>query len=447
MRPSVPSLRAGTSSGPATWDASRAARRFALGVVSCALLACGGLEPSDSAVRRGERPAAPGAAGSAAPGPGDAGASALPFADAAAIDPARPVDAGQSDDIYGQAVPRAESWWVEGGRLHRGDNEVRLHGVNWFGLETQSLALFGPSQARRTVVDILMQVKSLGFNALRVPLAPESIDPGHASASWANSGAIDTGREHFEALAQAAASVGIYMLWDVHTCAARVGHVKRSPSDPACGGYDDAAWIADLQTLAELALQYAPFVLGIDLFNEPYGLTHDAWRALAEQGGRAVLEKNPRLLVFVQGVGSEGYQGTGVFWGENLTGVHASPIDLPAARLVYSPHVYGPAIFEQAYFGAPSFPQNMPSIWDEHFGYLWDAGHAIVPGEFGGRYTGSDQVWQDAFVEYLRANDAPGYFYWCLNPNSGDTGGLLLDDWRSVNMGKLELLQRLLPMP
>jgi endoglucanase len=354
------------------------------------------------------------------------------------------VDASDSDDIYGEQVARAEAWWVGDGRIHYGDREVRLKGLSWFGLETTTLALFGPSQASRGVPDFLSQIKSLGFNALRVPLAPESINPGHASADWANHGEVDTGREHFEALARAAQDAGVYMLWDVHTCAAAVGHMKDSPHDSRCSGYGDAAWIADVRTLAQLAQQYAPYVVGIDLFNEPYGLSYEAWSALAAQAGRAALEENPRILVFVEGVGSQGYGGSAwPFWGENLTGAGAAPVDLPEARLVYSPHAYGPSVSDQAYFGALDFPSNMPAIWDEHFGYLF-GDHAVVPGEFGGHYTGEDQRWQDAFVAYLADKDAPGFFYWCLNPNSGDTGGLLQDDWRSVNMDKLQLLEPLL---
>lgn len=351
-----------------------------------------------------------------------------------------------SDDIFGQSVPRADAFWVEGGRIHRGGEEITLRGLNWFGLDTDALALHGPAQARRSIPDFLSQLKTLGFNALRVPLAPESIKPGVPSAAWANDGAADTGREHFEALATAAKNAGVLMLWDVHTCAASVGHLKNGPADPACGGYDESDWLADLRTLATLAKQYAPFVVGIDLFNEPYGLTYERWRELAGQGGRAVLELNPRILVFMEGVGSQGYQGSQYpFWGENLTGVASAPVDLPASRLVYSPHAYGPSVSDQAYFNTPAFPRNMPAIWDEHFGYLWDAGHAVVPGEFGGVYTGADKIWQDAFVDYLKSKGAHSFFYWCLNPNSGDTGGLLLDDWRSVNMDKLTLLSRLNP--
>ena len=50
-------------------------------------------------------------------------------------------------------------------------------------------------------------------------------------------------------------------------------------------------------------------------------------------------------------------------------------------------------------------------------------------GEWGGKLTGPDAAWQKAFAAYLRERQI-GSFYWCLNPTSRDTGGLLLNDWQ-----------------
>ena len=66
----------------------------------------------------------------------------------------------------------------------------------------------------------------------------------------------------------------------------------------------------------------------------------------------------------------------------------------------------------------------------------------MLVGEFGGRSVGTDAegVWQRSLVAYLQANGFD-YTYWCWNPNSGDTGGVLQDDWTSLNQAKLSMLQ------
>ncbi len=38
-------------------------------------------------------------------------------------------------------------------------------------------------------------------------------------------------------------------------------------------------------------------------------------------------------------------------------------------------------------------------------------------------------------------------FFWCINPNSGDTGGLLLADWVTPDTIKLNILNNMLPDP
>jgi hypothetical protein len=67
--------------------------------------------------------------------------------------------------------------------------------------------------------------------------------------------------------------------------------------------------------------------------------------------------------------------------------------------------------------------------------------YAVVVGEFGGRNVGADQEWQSEFMKYLLAKRF-SFFYWCLNPGSQDTGGLLAEDWRTVDDSKVALLQQ-----
>lgn len=117
-------------------------------------------------------------------------------------------------------------------------------------------------------------------------------------------------------------------------------------------------------------------------------------------------------------------------------------------KLVYSPHVYGPAVYNQPYFSAGNFPNNMPAIWDAHWGFVaGQTGNAVVIGEWGGTTSGNNGVWLSALASYLQSKGMTDQFWWCLNPNSGDTGGLLLDDWTSPDTAKLNLLASLVPSP
>lgn len=76
--------------------------------------------------------------------------------------------------------------------------------------------------------------------------------------------------------------------------------------------------------------------------------------------------------------------------GENLAGTKVAPIELSdMTRVVYAPHTYGPGVYDQPYFSAPSFPINMRAIWDEHWAFAAEeTGQPLILGEFGGVYRG-----------------------------------------------------------
>ena len=78
----------------------------------------------------------------------------------------------------------------------------------------------------------------------------------------------------------------------------------------------------------------------------------------------------------------------------------------------------------------------------------------MLLGEFGSKLaTASDQQWFDKMTAYLGGDlDGNGtndlaagqqgisWTYWSWNPNSGDTGGILADDWNTVNQNKVTKL-------
>ena len=217
------------------------------------------------------------------------------------------------------------------------------------------------------------------------------------------------------------------------------------------------------QHLDELAARYAgnPTVIGADLHNEPHGAatwgsgnTATDWQLAAQRGGNAVLAVNPNWLIFVEGV--ETYNGNSYWWGGNLMGAGQHPVVLNSAgQLVYSVHDYATSVYTQPWFNDPSFPNNLPAVWTKYWGYLYQQNIAPVwVGEFGTTLTSAkDQQWLTKLTAYMNGDftgtgtssipagqQGINWTYWDWNPNSGDTGGILQDDWQTVNQQKMAYL-------
>lgn len=72
-------------------------------------------------------------------------------------------------------------------------------------------------------------------------------------------------------------------------------------------------------------------------------------------------------------------------------------------------------------------------------------------GEWGGQDLDTpgkpDATWHAAFADYIIKLGATDQFYWCLNPTSSDTGGILNGDWATPVQYKLTLLNKVVPQP
>ena len=120
----------------------------------------------------------------------------------------------------------------------------------------------------------------------------------------------------------------------------------------------------------------------MDIKNEPHGTpepdrrapsgtarpTSTTSRTPAQTAGRRILAINPNVLILCEGI--EVYPKPGetwsspntdpdltpnyynTWWGGNLRGVRDYPVNLGANQdqLVYSPHDYGPLVFDQPWF-------------------------------------------------------------------------------------------------
>ena len=323
---------------------------------------------------------------------------------------------------------------------------VKLVGVSWFGLETGSCALHGLSV--RNWRDMLDQISGVGFNVLRLPYSNRFLDDPTC---------VPTGIDYVKN-PDLKGLEGLALLDRIVGGAGRRGlKVILDRHSPAPGTHGDfwyteqvpeSQWIDDWVMLGR-HYRGNRAVIGADLDNELHGATTwgdgnppTDWRLAAERAGNAILSVNPAWLIFVQGI--ETYHGDAYWWGGNLEGAGEFPVRLSHPdKLVYSPHDYGPSVSEQPWFTAPDFPNNLAGIWQEHWAYLEQQNTAaLVLGEFGGPSVGQDVegTWQRTLIAYLNANGI-GYWYWAWNPNSGNTGGILQDDWKTLNQSKLEALQ------
>ena len=192
-----------------------------------------------------------------------------------------------------------------------------------------------------------------------------------------------------------------------------------------------------------------PTVIGADLHNEPHtpacwgcGDTATDWRLAAERAGNAILQVNPDWLIVVEGVDCFGGQCT--WWGGMLQGATNFPVRLNVPnRLVYSPHEYATSVFVQPWFNDPTFPNNLNAIWDRNWGFIHTNNIApLLIGEFGTTLQDPrDRQWLTRLMDYTgQGVGGMNFTFWTLNPNSGDTGGILNDDWTSVNTTKHNIL-------
>ncbi len=327
---------------------------------------------------------------------------------------------------------------------------VKITAVNWYGFETDNFTAEGLDV--RSYESMMNQMVSLGFNAIRLPFSLQLFDPGSTPTNIDYTLNPDlqglTGPQIMDKIIDYAGQIGLKVILDDHSSAAGGG-----PNPNGLwydSGYTEAQWISTWQSLAT---QYAgnSTVIGVDLSNEPHatatwgdGNAATDWQAAATRGGDAVQAVNPNLLILVEGV--QNYDGVSGWGGGNLMGVADHPVMLTDAdKLVYSPHDYPSSVYPQSWFSASDYPDNLTAVWDQQWGYIYQSDTApILVGEYGSELqTTSDQQWISQLVPYMNTvvggadDQGISWAYWDWNPTSSDTGGILEDDWTTVDPVKL----------
>ena len=294
--------------------------------------------------------------------------------------------------------------------------------------------------------------------------------------------------EIFDIMIQKCKKYGIKVFIDIH-----------SP-DENNSGHDYELWYGkagittkDWQdTLVWLAKKYAndDTLIGYDLKNEPHGkraYTGDTcpstiakwdgskdennWAYAATQCAEAILDVNPNALIFIEGIEQypmteKGYtfdtpdvwepkteddkRWYGAWWGGNLRGVKDYPIKMSTpekqSKIVYSPHDYGPSVYAQTWFHDGFDTQSLlDEYWYGTWAYINDQDIApLLIGEWGGFVDGTkNEQWMRLLQQYM-INNHINHTYWCINPNSGDTGGLLGYDFQTWDKARYGILEEAL---
>ena len=385
---------------------------------------------------------------------------------------------------------------VEGDKIvDMNGNEVWLTGVNWFGYNVTTQCFDGVWS--RNMHEMLTEMADHGFNLMRVPMSTQILlqwknlapDPYMVKINeWKNpeltvegvaGGKPKYSFDIWNMAVQWGKELGIKIMIDIH-CATTASNGHQYPLwYDSNYSYDD--WLEALNWVADY-YKNDDTIIAIDLKNEPHGKNDGQgmakwddskddtnWKYAAERGANAVLSANPHLLVMVEGIEvypkfEEGqdwdspmivYQTNyspfyGAWWGGNFRGARDYPVNLGKyqSQLVYSPHDYGPLVWKQDWF-AKDFSREtlLDDYWRDTWAYL--AEEKISPllmGEWGGFIdetkdpTGDNKKWMIILRDYMIEKHIH-HTFWCFNDNSGDTGGLLINDFQNWDEDKYELVK------
>ena len=371
---------------------------------------------------------------------------------------------------------QGDDWlYTDGNRiLDKSGKQVWLTGVNWFGYNTGTNTFDGLWNS-----NLCSSVKGIadhGFNLIRVPISAELLNQWSSGeyprANYNN--AMNTelndmnSLQIFDYFLKLAEENGVKVMPDIH-CA-----------ETDAMGHNVNLWYTDKVTAEDyyhalewLAERYKDndTIIAIDIKNEPHGKPNESnkaiwnnskdknnWKYTAETAAKKILAKNPNLLIMVEGTeiyskNKGDYSSSNSadyyynWWGGNLRGVKDYPIDLGKYqnKLVYSPHDYGPTVYEQPWFkGGYDYDSLIRDCWQDNWLYIHKDNTApLLIGEWGGFMREPNLTWMTCMRRLIKEYHL-NHTFWCYNANSGDTGGLVLDDFSTWDTEKYNFVKEVL---
>lgn len=319
------------------------------------------------------------------------------------------------------------------------NNVLHLKGINYFGFETSCNIVHG---LWKHDIDYYLNIlHKNNFNFIRLPLAYESainLDTKVNNNCVTEDSRFQdiTVREAINIIFDKMKKRNMFMLLDIHTLN---NIITEKPY-----GYDyNEKYHTDFsEGIIELIKEYNKHenLLGIDIKNEPHGdITFEEWESLIDLMLDKIKKETDdyRGVYFIEGVQQPPFAA----WGGSFSTMSPNSFLINNEKIVFSPHVYGPSV-------RGDIALNEGTDEFEHaFGYLSMYNNNIFLGEFGGKFDKLDKAYHYRLLEYLKYKKIQNTAFWCLNPNSGDTGGLLFDDWTMINFDKLDYLHKLQPNP
>lgn len=377
-------------------------------------------------------------------------------------------------------IPAGDDWLsTDGSRiLDANGTEVWLTGINWFGYNTGTNAFDGIWAVN--MKEALGSIADHGFNLLRIPISAELAlawkNGEYPTANFNQAENADlvgmTSLEIFDLVISTCKANGIKVMLDIHSAETNsAGHMTNLWYT---GKISTEQFIESLEFLAD-RYKNDDTVIAFDLKNEPHGKPNEDgaiwndsqdknnWKAVAEQAGNAVLDMNPNVLIMIEGIeiypkditknGDFSSQNSDDYffnwWGGNLRGVKDYPIDFGTpernAKIVYSPHDYGPAVYQQPWFsGDYTYESLQKDCWNDNWFFIQKDNIApLLIGEWGGFMTEPNLTWMTYMRQFIKEHRI-NHTFWCFNANSGDTGGLVKDDFRTWDEEKYDFVKEVL---
>lgn len=338
-------------------------------------------------------------------------------------------------------------WTTRNNQLYYKDDIFHLKGINWNGMESDCRMVHG--MWANTLDHYLDLLKTHEFNALRIPLSFEimedlslPVNDDCATADQPTYKDMNVG-QFLGTFLDKAQSRGMFVLFDMHTIG---GQITEMP------------WTADVSEDRVIAawtnfaqkFGHHPALMGLEIRNEPHGPCTTA--EFHQHCAKVIVNigKHYHGPYYIDGTADSSddhppWGGTFENIAKNCEDDALCMLGMPE-RIVFSPHVYGTDV------RGPDVSTENDATFERRFGFLrhhtFLNGSAVIITEFGGFFRGADYTYFEQWKEYMgRANLTSGAFFWTFPPSSGDTGGILKDDWQTVDKQKLDFLKTFQPTP